>query len=275
MPIDARDCYAIFSEEDKCDGVPSNALNFLDIVGPIPFALELTKRKSLLEQFGSKTTGYNQMGQVQGPEQSETTAPKTDSAESKSAEPPRTELGAPSELPVPKLELENRLEQFLPRPEQAIQSSEKVDDLVQKLPDHPIREVARSLLKGLFTGEIDRQQVREAMAEFAKAYKSKDINNLPPVDSDDFPLGDASEISLRLRKASIKFNDALTKLGLKMEVIDEKGIIIHNRKNPPINIGVRMTGEIDAFQGRIERGESRVMLMQDAIAALRSSMGTL
>lgn len=258
MPINARDCYENFSEIE-CDGVPSNALNFLDIVETTPYAFELGKGKSL-GLFGSRTNhDHSQMRTQDGREQSE--PPKPDATT-----PPKF---PPTELPIPKLQLENRLDQFPTRLGQ-IQLDPQVDDLVQKLPDHPIREVARSLLKGLLTGEINREEVARAMAAFTRAYNSKDITNLPPVNSDDFPLGDTSEISLRLRKASIKFNDALlTKLGLKMEVIDEKGIVIRNRKDPPTNIAVRMSGEIDTFQGRLERKEYKALTMQDAVAALQ------
>lgn len=156
------------------------------------------------------------------------------------------------------------------KPEQPTNRLDKqVNDLIALLPDHPIRGVSKGLLKGLLTGDINRQEVASAMVQFAKAYNTRDITNLPPVTSDDYPLGDASEISLRLRKASTPFNDALAKLDLKVEVIDDKGIVIRSRKSPQVNIGVRLTGEIDAFQGRLERKEYKAMKMEDAIAELK------
>jgi hypothetical protein len=348
-----RDCYTNLGESADCVGAPSNGLNLLEVVGARPFAFELTRRKTLFEQPGSKTN-HDHSAIADGKTQSEpprSEAPKSDASipeapksqapkdegqkpEAFSSEPkPETphsgpKPGAPLSEPepegphseaqsgLPQLEFEfnadqssqnrkpalnsppvlnsqtftrsrperyppglhprqfppgvfDELEQLPAWPEQPKPSEKRVDDLVALLPDHPIRGVTKSLLKGLLTGEINRQEVASAMEQFARAYNGKDITNLPPVNSDDFPLGDASETSLRLRKASIAFNNVLAKLDLKMEVTDDKGIVIYSRKSPPVSIGVKLTGEINAFR------HSNPVRLQDAVAELKPLLAKL
>jgi hypothetical protein len=272
MAINSLDCFSEY-KTDQCDRAPANRLNFLDIVGVgggVSMAEQVFRRNPLIDALLEADKKKPQ------PEKGDAGLPIT-------KEPPKSEQSkVPPKIETPKIEAPkieapkvDRPKAETPKPETPkidtpkiegpkTPTDRKIDELIKLLPDHPVKGVMKGLMEGILTGNMNTEQIADAMRIFERSYKMGDMTNLPSVTSDDFPIGDSPEVAMRIRKACFKFNDALMQLGLKMELVDNRGILVYDLRTPRTNLGVQLNGNLDAFQGR--RSHPGIKSLDPAVA---------
>lgn len=143
--------------------------------------------------------------------------------------------------------------------------------MVKTLPDHQFKNVVRLLVEGAVSGQLDEEQLADAMQNYSYARQNNDVCNLPEMtENDTLILAAMPTYHARMYKAMRQFNRELARrFDLSVEFINSN-VVLSSRSCPSTRIVVAKDGTLSAYQGRAgHRAEYRSLSMECALSILK------